>query len=587
VDKTVPLPAQKLFKSMWRSLFRPDGFLRQEMLTIYLMLVCVTTFFGYLFTPLEQVARANLVVSVLAGCLFAVVRIRVIFNYLVHAVTGLTVLLTVYTAMQTGGINSTAVVWLNVLSVPVLLMLGRGATLVWIGIMLLAILSLTLMTWLGVVSSHVTVSSSVVTWAYLNHVFALLNLMMGVRIYEHLHNVQLRKLNQRNEELKATHEALIRAQAHKDEFVAAVGHELRTPMNVILGFNGVLRRELADEPEPLAVVGHIRRSTEHLLQVVNDILDFSQLQADKLRLNRVDFALVSLSDELQQRHGAKAQNKGLALQFERGADLPDRVHGDPNRLLQILNNLVDNAIKFTHQGAVTVRLLTHGEHLRFEVQDSGRGIPRERQAHIFRRFEHADVQTNRAYGGTGLGLTLCEKLVALHGGQIGVDSQEGRGALFWFEIPLQVAQSADPDADLANDQFGDEALSILVVDDNQVNLMVAQLQLQKCWPKAKITTVDSGAKALSLIDQQLFDVALIDMIMPDMDGMQVTRQIRQQFPAIAARMPILALTANTNPVDRERCLAAGMNEVLHKPMEMAVLMRTVSRSMALARKGSA
>jgi CheY-like chemotaxis protein len=349
----------------------------------------------------------------------------------------------------------------------------------------------------------------------------------------------------------------------------------------------VLRRELADEPEPLAVVGHIRRSTEHLLQVVNDILDFSQLQADKLRLNRVDFALVSLSDELQQRHGAKAQNKGLAVQFERGADLPDRVHGDPNRLLQILNNLVDNAIKFTHQGAVTVRLLTHGEHLRFEVQDSGRGIPRERQAHIFRRFEHADVQTNRAYGGTGLGLTLCEKLVALHGGQIGVDSQEGRGALFWFEIPLQVAQSADPDADLANDQFGDEALSILVVDDNQVNLMVAQLQLQKCWPKAKITTVDSGAKALSLIDQQLFDVALIDMIMPDMDGMQVTRQIRQQFPAIAARMPILALTANTNPVDRERCLAAGMNEVLHKPMEMAVLMRTVSRSMALARKGSA
>ncbi len=572
---------------MWRSLFRPDGFLRQEMLTIYLMLVCVTTFFGYLFTPLEQVARANLVVSVLAGCLFAVVRIRVIFNYLVHAVTGLSVLLTVYTAMQTGGINSTAVVWLNVLSVPVLLMLGRGATLVWIGIILLAILSLTLMTWLGVVSSHVTVSSSVVTWAYLNHVFALLNLMMGVRIYEHLHHVQLRKLNQRNEELKATHEALIRAQAHKDEFVAAVGHELRTPMNVILGFNGVLRRELADEPEPLAVVGHIRRSTEHLLQVVNDILDFSQLQADKLRLNRVDFALVTLSDELQQRHGAKAQNKGLALQFERGADLPDRVHGDPNRLLQILNNLVDNAIKFTHQGAVTVRLLTHGEHLRFEVQDSGRGIPRERQAHIFRRFEHADVQTNRAYGGTGLGLTLCEKLVALHGGQIGVDSQEGRGALFWFEIPLQVAQSADPDADLANDQFGDEALSILVVDDNQVNLMVAQLQLQKCWPKAKITTVDSGAKALSLIDQQLFDVALIDMIMPDMDGMQVTRQIRQQFPAIAARMPILALTANTNPVDRERCLAAGMNEVLHKPMEMAVLMRTVSRSMALARKGSA
>jgi len=275
----------------------------------------------------------------------------------------------------------------------------------------------------------------------------------------------------------------------------------------------------------------------------------------------------------------------LALHFERDADLPARVHGDPNRLLQILNNLVDNAIKFTHHGLVTVRMKAQGEWIRLEVQDSGRGIPRELQAHIFRRFEHADVQTNRAFGGTGLGLTLCEKLVTLHGGQIGVDSQEGRGACFWFEIPLQAAQSTDLLVALTDDNLSEEALSILVVDDNKVNLMVAQLQLQKCWPNAQITTVDSGAQALSLIDQQLFDVALIDMIMPDMDGMQVTRQIRQQFPAIAARMPILALTANTNPVDRERCLAAGMTEVLHKPMDTVMLMRAVGHHVALARKG--
>jgi len=174
--------------------------------------------------------------------------------------------------------------------------------------------------------------------------------------------------------------------------------------------------------------------------------------------------------------------------------------------------------------------------------------------------------------------------VTLHGGQIGVHSHEGSGACFWFEIPLQAAQSIDPRVALTDDNLSDEALSILVVDDNKVNLMVAQLQLQKCWPNAQITTVDSGAQALSLIDQQLFDVALIDMIMPDMDGMQVTRQIRQQFPAIAARMPILALTANTNPVDRERCLAAGMNEVLHKPMDTVMLMRTVGHHVALARK---
>jgi signal transduction histidine kinase/CheY-like chemotaxis protein len=546
--------------------------------------VGVTTFFGYVSTPVERVSQANLVVSVLAVCLLMVVRVRALFELIVHTIMALLVMLIVFTATQTGGINSTSVVWLSVFSVAVLLLLGRVATLIWIAIMLCCIWGLTLATWMGWISSHVNnASTSFIGWAWLNHLLALMNLMMAVRIYEHLQQVQLRKLNQRNNEIKATHQALIQAQAHKDEFVAAVGHELRTPMNAILGFNGVLRRELEDDPEQLAVVGHIRRSTEHLLQVVNDILDFSQLQAGKLHLNPVDYEVRALTDELQQRHGEKARSKGVALCIHCDPVLPLRLQGDRNRLLQILNNLVDNAIKFTAEGVVDVKLIAQGEWLRLEVRDAGRGIALERQQHIFRRFEHADVQTNRTYGGTGLGLTLCEKLVSLHGGKIGVVSQPGHGALFWLEIPLQAAQDQSPE-DLQDDDLADEALNILVVDDTRVNLMVAQLQLQKCWPRAKITTVDSGAKALPLLDAQVFDVALVDMIMPVMDGMQLTQHIRQFFPAIAARMPILALTANTNPVDREKCLAAGMNDVLHKPMDEAVLMRTVAHQVRLARE---
>jgi signal transduction histidine kinase/CheY-like chemotaxis protein len=575
---------QKPASFFWRNLFRPDGFLRQEMLTIYLVLVAVSTFFGYVSTPVERVSQANLVVSVLAVCLLMVVRVRALFELIVHTIMALLVMLIVFTASQTGGINSTSVVWLGVLSVAVLLLLGRAATLVWIAVMLCCIWGLTLATWMGWISSHVNnASTSFIAWAWLNHLLALMNLMMGVRIYEHLQQVQLRKLNQRNNEIKATHQALIQAQAHKDEFVAAVGHELRTPMNAILGFNGVLRRELEDDPEQLAVVGHIRRSTEHLLQVVNDILDFSQLQAGKLHLNPVDYEIRALSEELQQRHGEKARSKGIDLHIHCDPALPLRLHGDRNRLQQILNNLVDNAIKFTAEGGVDVQLIARGEWLRLEVRDAGRGIALERQQHIFRRFEHADVQTNRTFGGTGLGLTLCEKLVSLHGGKIGVVSQPGHGALFWLEIPLQAAQDQSPE-DLQDDDLADEALNILVVDDNRVNLMVAQLQLQKCWPRAKITTVDSGAQALPLLDAQVFDVALVDMIMPVMDGMQLTQHIRQHFPAIAARMPILALTANTNPVDREKCLSAGMNDVLHKPMNEAVLMRTVAHQVRLARE---
>ena len=569
----------------WRNLFHPDGFLRNEMLIIYLLLVSSTTFFGFLFTPIAPVSWACLTVSVLSVCLFSLVRVRELFAVIVHSVTALTVLLTIYTASYTGGINSTTVVWLNVLSVPVLLLLGRPAALLWIGLILLSILGLSLITWLGWVSSHVNVSTSMVTWAYLNHLLALLNLMMGVHIYEHLHKGQMRKLNQRNEELKATYQALIRAQAHKDEFVAAVGHELRTPMNVILGFNDVLRRELSDDPEQLAVVGHIRRSTEHLLQVVNDILDFSQLQAGKLHLHPVDYELQGVLDELQKRHGEKARSKGVGLRIHSDEALPLRLHGDRHRLLQILNNLVDNALKFTAQGSVDVRFQAQGERLRVEVRDSGRGIAPERQQHIFSRFEHADAQTNRTYGGTGLGLTLCEKLVMLHGGQIGVESQLGQGALFWLEIPLQAAQDQRPSRQTPDDGLVDEALKILVVDDNPVNLMVAQLQLQKCWPQAQITTADSGPKALALIEAQAFDVALVDMIMPDMDGMQVTQQVRSRFPAMAARMPIFALTANTNPVDRDRCLAAGMHDVLHKPMDMDTVKSMVGRHVRRAREG--
>ncbi len=580
----MPSAVQKWSHIFWRTLFRPDGLLRQEMLSIYLALVSLSTFLGYWITPIEPVAQANLALSVFTAGLWVVVRTRAVVDAVVHAVTALTLLLTIYTAMHTGGINSTAVVWLSVLLVSVLLMLGRAATQIWIGILLLAILALTLLTGWGAVDNHVKATSAMVTWAYMNHLLALLNLMMGVQIYDHLHKVQLRKLNQRNDELKATHEALIRAQAHRDEFVAAVGHELRTPMNVILGFNGVLRRELADEPELLAMVGHIRRSTEHLLQVVNDILDFSQLQAGRLHLHRVDFALQSLLDELEKRHAEKAQNKGLVLRFVQAADVPARVHADRARWLQILNNLVNNAIKFTHQGCVSVQVMVHNEHLRFEVQDEGPGIPLARQEHIFRRFEHADVQTNLADAGTGLGLTLCEKLVTLQGGRIGVVSREGHGARFWFEVPWVTAKTTALSSQEAFDHLVDEPLRILVVDDNPVNLMVAQLQLQKCWPKAQVTTADSGTQALSLLDRQLFDVALIDMIMPDMDGMQVTQQIRHLFPAATARMPILALTANTNPVDRERCLAAGMNDGLHKPMDSAVLVRAVAHHIRVARE---
>ena len=556
---------------------------RQSLLATYLLAVSLTSLIFYLIPPGYYERNANLLTTLLTAAMLPLVRVRTLFAPLVHLVTLISLVLVTYIACTSGGINSSALAWLNVLAVPVLLLQGPRAALAWIGVVLATILALLLATLAGQLDSHTHVTRQAVPWAWMNQALAMGNLMLAVRLYDHLHQQQMQELQERNQEIQRTHEALLLAQAHKDEFVAAVGHELRTPMNAILGFNGVLRQELADRPDQVEVVDHIRRSTGHLLQVVNDILDFSQLQAGKLMLHLEDFELVGLMNDALQTDRERAQEKGLAWSGTLDPALPLRVRADRQRLLQILRNLLGNALKFTSQGEVQLHIRAGEGQLHFEVCDTGRGIAQNQQAHIFRRFEHADVQTTRAYGGTGLGLSICEKLVALHGGQMGVRSQEGHGATFWFRVPLVQAQTAAtvPQPDEALPQ--DEALRILLVDDNAMNLMVARLQLQKCWPRAEIVTLDSAAQALVLLDAQGFDVALVDMVMPEMDGMALARQIRHRFPAITARMPIIALTANTNPVDRQRCLDAGMDDVLDKPMDLQTLVRCVSRHVLKAR----
>ena len=555
------------------------GFTREQLLAMCLLVIGINSLTFYVLPQTDYDHRANLVAAAVLLGMLPFSLSRRLHVVLVNVALVVAMSLIVYIATTTGGINSSALVFLTVLTVPALFFLGpRGAGL-WMGLLLGVYLWL-LMATLDGDMVRPPPNSGTLLWALSNHVFAAASLVWLLRLYDRSHRTQLAVVQHRNRELEATQAHLIEAQAHKDEFVAAVGHELRTPMNAILGLNGVLREELADDPANAETAEHIRRSTEHLLHVVNDILDFAQLQAGRVNFFPEACVLAPWLESTVQPFKTRAQAKGLSWQLHLAPELPPEIWIDRQRLAQILGYLLDNAITFTASGALTLTLRPQGDALHVAVQDTGRGVAPERQQQIFNRFESADVATNQAFGGTGLGLSICERLVVLQGGRIGVHSAVGKGALFWLELPLQRSPRLTEIAPAHTTLAADAAFDVLVVDDNAMNLLVAQLQLRKVWPNARVTTASSGAQALTLIQAQHFDVALIDMVMPEMDGMAVTRALRQ-LPLPLRNLPVVALTANTNPVDRQRCLDAGMNHVLYKPMDPELMVSTVCEAVAL------
>jgi signal transduction histidine kinase/ActR/RegA family two-component response regulator len=573
-----------------RSFFKGSQLDRRRSLLMYMLLLVGACSLPFYYIPHPDYNHvANLVGTAGYWGLLLALLVGVPYLLVAHGTLLWSVSYVSYLAAMTGGINSPVMVWMTVAILPAILLLNRVPAMFWVITVFSANLVLLLISQSGQVNSDINMANEVMAWTVANKFFVISLAMYVVFVTERMHRSQTVEMDESNAELERTHQALIRAQAHKDEFIASVGHELRTPMNAILGLNGILRTELEAKPEDAAVVDHIRRSTEQLLQVVNDILDFSQLQAGRLSLHVEEFALRETLGQVIQTYTLKVQSKHIALSLEAGAVHSMWVKGDRQRLVQVLNNLLDNAIKFTAAGSIVLRAQAVGGGVLFEVQDSGIGIAPDRQKQIFNGFEHADVQTNRQYGGTGLGLSICERLVSLQGGTIGVSSVQGHGSRFWFQLPLRsvAVKEAQAAADMAR-LLVDKPLHILLVDDNAVNLLVARMMLNKCFPKATIVQANGGAEALDMLREQPFDLALMDMVMPDIDGMQVTQTLRKEFPTPACNMPVLALTASANPVDQDRCLASGMNDVVHKPLDEQQLISKISNALAahLARSQS-
>ena len=376
-------------------------------------------------------------------------------------------------------------------------------------------------------------------------------------------------------------EAAVRA---KDAFLANMSHEIRTPMNSILGM-AQLAFKAEQDPRQREYLKKIQLSGEHLLGIIDDILDISKIDAGKLSIDVVDFELAMVIETLNNLLAKKAEDKGLKLNFHIDPAVPPYLRGDPRRLCQVLTNLAGNAIKFTDKGEVNVRIQRLGVDrneavLRFEVQDTGVGMSRDEIAQLFQPFQQVDCSTTRKYGGTGLGLVISKQLVEMmEGGTIGVESFPAQGSTFWFTLKMtEGVRAAEPQApESAKNESGVLAKlkgsRLLLVDDNEFNLEVAVDFLQGA--SAEVTTSSNGKEAIELIRRQRFDCVLMDVQMPVMDGVEAVQLIRKD-PAIRD-VRVIALTANASREDRERYLSAGMDDVIIKPFNYQTLFTTIAK----------
>ena len=501
-----------------------------------------------------------------------------------------------FNACITGGVTSPALVWLAIVPLMPLFTASRKSAIAWMGLSLLSVLTLYYLESRGYWRSSNIMSpsqnmampgaSSLEGMMFGATMFSmmLLTQMILVQTYDTANEHHLRRLERTNQRLTNLSHHLVVANAHKDSFLAMVSHEMRTPLNAVMGYLGLLATDTHLPAQTRPYVEGARHSASHLVTVINDLLDFSQIQQGKLILTKQAIHLRDLLTNTHQTLAPKAAQSGLSYTLTLDPSLPTWALIDPHRLAQIILNLLGNALKFTHHGYVRMQASfepTGGEEalgtLILCVEDSGQGIAKEHLDAIFEPFvqiKAEDQRTDNALHGNGLGLAITRSLVKSHAGDIQVESTLGQGSRFTVRLP--VATTSPP---LVRQH---EAVStdptpyhLLVVDDHATNRLVVSATLMRSLPNTRIDQAVNGTQALEKMRSTRYDLVLMDLIMPDISGIDVVRHIRQEGKEPFASVPVVALTANVATDAVKECLDAGICAVLPKPFDREALVHTV------------
>ena len=484
-------------------------------------------------------------------------------------------------AALTGGSTSPALLWLVVVPTLAGMMMGRRAALIWTGLVCAAISGFYVMELRSVALFEVITTPQLALLQALGLCGVAVLMVTAGLLSERQVGTTLDQLAAANRELlQARDEAQSHSQA-KSAFLATMSHELRTPMNAIIGMTDMMMRSGLNEVQ-LEYARATLNGSEDLLGLINDILSFSVLDSQALELECTDFVLEDALEEVLAPARPRAARKGIARRTEIGPGVPAAIHADAERLRQVLSSLLSNAVKFTEEGWVQIRVRCSQRSgdpitLTFEVQDTGIGVPDEARSALFDAFTQADSSTTRAHGGTGLGLAITRRLVEAMGGEIGLEVDGDQpGSTFWFTLPTEArALDARPAAPVARAvPLRGVSDRVLVVEDNPINQKLITRMLDKLGLSYDVA--ENGQVAVEAFDVLPYDLVLMDCSMPVMDGFQATRAIRRLEPA-GTRTPIIAVTANVMPGDRERCLASGMDDYLPKPITIDGLSATIDR----------